>query len=326
MNIPVRAERRPLAELPITGPHRFSGARRDAPSTPFRRDGRTRRAFWILSDLRLDKDTGFVLPDPPDCDAVLVAGNVAPDLCGALDGLSRALAGRQGARPVFVVPGNVEYRSPTPRRAALARARELAESLGLHLLSDDAVRFGPSHGDGTVVIGATFWTDWQLHASGRPSYARIAARTAWDDAGRAGGTGVALDPLDTLALHVRSRAYIEDALTSVAIRTLGLRSGPNARIDCVRSGDVPVVLTCHAPTPRSLPPDWEGWHAEDYVAASMASDASAAMEAWGAPPLWVHGNVPRGVDHRVGRTRVVANPRVGEPGYAAFDPTFVIAA
>ena len=44
------------------------------------------------------------------------------------------------------------------------------------------------------------------------------------------------------------------------------------------------------------------------------------------PPLWIHGNVPRGVDHRLGKTRVVANPRVGERGYAGFDPALVVEA
>jgi len=299
-----------------------AGARRPASG-----DRTRRRAFWVLSDLRLDGVPGYALPDPPDCDAVLVAGNVGEGLCEALTRLSEALAGRQGDRPVFLVPGNVEYRSSTPFAEALARGRDLADSLGFHLLSDDAVRFGPPHGDGTVVIGATLWTDWRLRAAPPGPSARVAARTAWDEAGRipVGRDGM-LSPLDALAMHARSRAFIEDALTSVAIRSLGLAAGPNACIDCARPGDVPVVLTCHAPTPRSLPEDWEGWHAEAWVAASRASDASAATEAWGAPRLWVHGNVPRGVDHRVGRTRVVANPRIGEPGYGGFDPALVVTA
>lgn len=56
----------------------------------------------------------------------------------------------------------------------------------------------------------------------------------------------------------------------------------------------------------------------------------AAMAAWGAPSLWVHGNVPAAADHRVAKTRVVANPRTGGRDHAmaahAFDPTLVVTA
>ncbi|MEE7493296.1 metallophosphoesterase [Methylobacterium oryzae] len=287
---------------------------------------RARRAFWVLSDLRLDLDPRYALPDPPpDFDAVLVAGNVAPGLSASLRGLDAVLGGRQGDKPVFVVPGCVEYRSDVPLVEALARGRDLAAELGFVLLSDDAVRFGPPHGDGTVVIGATLWTDWSLGASREVPSARILARTAWDEARLVFlRRERPLTPLDSLAMHARSRAYIEDALTSVIIRSLDLGGGPNACVDCALPGDVAVVLTCHAPTPRSLPADWEGWDAAPWVAASRASEASASMEAWGAPRLWVHGHVPRAADHVVGRTRVVANPRVGERGYDAFDPTRVV--
>ncbi|MEE7505153.1 metallophosphoesterase [Methylobacterium mesophilicum] len=330
MNAPVRVRQTPA---PLPEPRRYVGAEptparvepsRSRPGVAARA---SRRAFWILSDLRLDEDPGYALPDPPDCDAVLVAGNVGAGLCESLDRLAAALGGRQAGRPVFVVPGNVEYRSATPLVEALARGRELADRLGFHLLSDAAARFGPPDGDGTVVIGATFWTDWRLGASPERPSARVMARTAGED----GKTirlrrGRALTPLDSLAMHARSRAYIEDALTSAMIQSLGLAAGTNACLDCVRKGDVAVVLTCHSPSPRSLPDDWEGWHEDGWVAASRASEAEAAMEAWGAPRLWVHGNVPRAVDCRIGRTRVVANPRVGERGYAGFDPALVIEA
>jgi hypothetical protein len=143
-----------------------------------------RPAFWVLSDLRVDLRPDLAFPEPlPAFDAMLVAGNVGPGLSASLIWLARALDGRQGRRPVCVVPGNVEYRSGTPMAEALARGRELAADLGIVLLSDDAFRFGPAHGDGTVVVGATLWTDWQLGASsGRPP-ARVAARTAWEEAG-----------------------------------------------------------------------------------------------------------------------------------------------
>ncbi|MET3414009.1 metallophosphoesterase [Methylobacterium sp. 1030] len=330
MNAPVRI-RRPIA--PSLVHHRLvrralsdagTGAMTAHPGTGIRPG---RRAFWIFSDLRLDENPGYVLPEAPDCDAILVAGNIGAGLCESLRRLAAALGGRQAGRPVFVVPGNVEYRSATPLVQALTRGRELADRLGFHLLSDAAARFGPPEGNGTVVIGATFWTDWRLGASPELPSARVMARTAGEDGKSIQlRRGRALTPLDSLAMHARSRAFIEDALTSAMIQSTGFAAGVNACIDCARKDDVAVVLTCHAPSPRSLPDDWEGWYEDGWVAASRASEAEGAMEAWGAPRLWVHGNVPRAVDRRIGRTRVVANPRVGERGYAGFDPALVVEA
>lgn len=286
---------------------------------------RPRRAFWILSDLGLDSDPDFSFGDPPECDAILVAGNVRASLEASLRWLAEAFDGLQGSRPVFIVPGNVEYRSRIPFEEALAEGRELAGALGFHLLSDDAVRFGPADGSGTVVIGATLWTDWCLRPPAEVSSARVRARTAWEDAGEIpAGPDRYMTPLDSLAHHARSRAFIEDALTSVVIQSLGLGVGVNACIDCAKPGDVAVVLTCHSPTPLSLPADWDGWRDGGCLAASRASEAALAMTAWGAPVLWAHGNVPRAVDHRLGRTRVVANPRIGDCGYADFDPALVV--
>ncbi len=47
------------------------------------------------------------------------------------------------------------------------------------------------------------------------------------------------------------------------------------------------------------------------------------LRAWGAPALWVHGRVPAAADYRIGRTRVLANPRRRQ-GNRAFDPALVV--
>lgn len=71
--------------------------------------------FWILSDLLIDRNPGFRLPDPlPEFDVLLVAGGVAIGLDVALNWLARALDGRQGNRPVLMVAGSAELWSETP--------------------------------------------------------------------------------------------------------------------------------------------------------------------------------------------------------------------
>ncbi|MGT2488208.1 hypothetical protein ACU4GA_24240 [Methylobacterium oryzae CBMB20] len=52
------------------------------------------------------------------------------------------------------------------------------------------------------------------------------------------------------------------------------------------------------------------------------------MDGRGRLALWIHGHVPGAVDVTVGRTRIVANPRVSgwACGRAPFDPTFIVEA
>ena len=92
----------------------------------------------------------------------------------------------------------------------------------------------------------------------------------------------------------------------------------------MRPGDRAVVLTHHAPSPRALAPDWPGWLCDEWLAASHASDLEDVLDAWGAPALWVHGRVPSAVDLRLGKTRVVANPRSPAPEGRSFDPGLVV--
>ena len=284
--------------------------------------------FWILSDLLVDRNPEFRLPDPlPEFDVLLVAGGVAIGLDVALNWLARALDGRQGNRPVLMVAGSAELWSETPMVEAVARGRELARDLGIHLLADDAVRIGPEAGGGTVVVGATLWTDWCLEGSFEGRLARVAARHSWADCRRVLlRRGRPWSPLDALGAHARSRGYIEDALTSIVCQSLNVARGPGTLVPGVRPGDRAVVLTHFAPSRRSLPDAWTGWLGDAWLAASHASDLEDVMHAWGAPTLWVHGRAVAPADYRIGRTRVVANPLRRWDAADAFDPAWVVEA
>jgi hypothetical protein len=282
-----------------------------------------------MSDLRIDRHPDFVLPHPlPDFDVLLVAGGIAPGLGVALTWLARALDGRQGGRPVILVPGRTEFWSEVPLVEALAQGRELARTLGIRLLSDDTVRVEGPDGRGVHVIGSTLWTDWSLQGPFHGKLARVGARRGWPDGERILlRRGRPWSPLDALAVHARSRAYIEDALTGIVHQALGCPCPPKALVRDVRRGDRAVVLTCHAPSRHSLLDDWPGWLLDDWVAASHASDLEDLLQAWGAPTLWVHGNVPSPVDYVIDRTRVVANPVTAASGpFSGFDHPVVVEA
>lgn len=311
-------------------PRALPPAVRGSPGLPTATPATERRGmrFWIMSDLRVDRAPGFRLPDPlPAFDAMLVAGGVMPGIEASLRWLAEALRGRQGDRPVVLVPGPTEFRSDVPLPEALERGRSLARDLGMHLLQDETLRLGFAEAPGTQLVAATLWTDWALEGAFKGQLARIKARHAWPGSERILlRPDRAFSPIDALGAHARSRAYIEDVLAGIAHQaTLGCRPPPNPIVQGVRPGDRAVVLTCHAPSGRSLPADWDGWFADTPQAASRASNLEGIMEQWGAPVLWVHGACPAPVDYMIKRTRVVANPGDVPPG-GAFDGSCVVCA
>ncbi len=285
--------------------------------------------LWVMSDLVVDRHP-LALPDPlPDFDALVVAGDVSDDLRASVEWLGRALDGRQGSRPVVLVPGNREFWGDGDIAEILARGRELAARAGIALLSDDGLRVDDGRGTGLYILGATLWTDWALHGSRRATLARGHARHHLGDCRRIRRAGaLPYLPHDAGGAHARSRAFIEDVLGSIGAQATGFRASPVALVQDARPGDRAVVVTHHAPSARALPPEVLPELADEWVGASLASDLEGIMDGWGAPALWIHGHVPGPVDVTVGRTRIVANPRISgwECGRSPFDPTLILEA
>lgn len=282
--------------------------------------------LWAMSDLRIDT-SAFTFPeDLPDFDAIIVAGGVSTCLEASLRWLAHALDGRHGSRPVILVPGAHEFWNGRPKAETLRRGRALAADLGIALLSDAVVRLDDGHGGGVHVVGATLWSDWALNGPPKATNARAYARYYHADCKRISlGLDTPYLPHDAAGAHARSRAFIEDVLSSVVVQASGFGVSPVALIQDAVPGDRAVVVTHHAPTGRSLP-DHLFETCDEWVPASLASDLEGIMGAWGAPRIWIHGHVPRAVDIRIGKTRVVANPRCTERGAAPFDPTLIVEA
>ena len=229
--------------------------------------GRAALRCWVLSDLRIGADSDFALPNPlPDFDLLLVAGGIAPGLDTSLTWLARALDGRHGSRPVVMVPGSLEFRSEVPLVEALAQGRELAGTYGISLLSDESIRLEAADGGGVHVVGATLWTDWALHGPFQGRLARVGARHDWPDGkGISLRRGRPLTPLDALAVHARSRAYIEDALARHRPSGFGLQ-GAAQRPDRGRPSRRPrhrPDLPCAIPALPALRPDGGAPRPED---------------------------------------------------------------
>ena len=81
-----------------------------------------------------------------------------------------------------------------------------------------------------------------------------------------------------------------------------------------------VVVTHHAPSPKSIRP----WFKGDPFNCAFASDLDRVVERY-QPGLWIHGHMHDPVDEWLGRTRLVANPA----GYThenkrGFDPALCL--
>jgi hypothetical protein len=265
--------------------------------------------LWVMSDLRVDR-TDHRLPDPlPDFDALLVPGGIAPGLCRSVQWLAEALDGRQGRRPVVLVPGPAEYLDGEPVSEALAQAVSLGETLGITVLHDGAFRLGDPQRPGIMVLGATLWVDFALDGVENARTARAHARNRWTVTDRAASApGKPFFPHDAAGAHARSRAYIEDALNAVAVGAGLYGHMPNPVVDGIGPGDRAVVVTAYAPSRSCLPPTLARPVLDPWRVCWHASSLDPLMEGWGAPVVWIHGNVPQACDLRLGRTRVVSNP------------------
>ena len=242
--------------------------------------------LWILSDLHLE--AGLPALPAVQADVVVLAGDTAEG------GLGLAWARRSFPdTPVVYVLGNHEYYGNVFPGLAEELKREAAGS-HVHVLERDAVHIG-----GVEFLGCTLWTDQELWQS-REASANVLEQTLNDHRRiRSQATGKALRAGEARATHAASRAWLEAC--------------------CATAPERPrVIVTHHAPSPRSIPPaEWQALERDGMeseaglrllMRAGYASRLDPHVKASGAA-LWIHGHIHAPADYRIGVTRVLANPR-----------------
>lgn len=208
----------------------------------------------------------------PGADVLVLAGDIDRGL-RAIERFARWPV------PVLYVAGNHEFYDHdwAQLRADLRRA---AEGTAVRFLDDDAVTIG-----GVRFLGSTLWTDYRSAGKPRPEAMQVAEDFLLDHRRirTSAGLFTAAQALDD---HERSRAWL-------------------ARELAPDRGMPTVVVTHHGPHPESIHPRFAG----SPVNGGFVSDLTELVEQ---ADLWLHGHVHDSFDYRVGRCRVVTNPR----GYA----------
>lgn len=261
----------------------------------------------LLSDLHLEL-SDLALPQDLDCDVVLLAGDIVNPGHRLRDWIAASPVLRR-AQAVVAVGGNHEYFDAVLQQAAAAMQSHGLPSL--HLLDTAQVVI-----DGVRFLGCTLWTDFALRIDtpqglrSDPARGIAVAQQAmadyrcigWQD----GETTRRLTPQDTLRLHHRQRAWLQQRLAEVF-------DGPT------------VVITHHGPHRGSLAPRF----AADWISTAYLSELPHGF--FEVPALWHHGHTHSSHDYRVGNCRVVCNPRgyqtaaMPRPENAAFRDDLVVA-
>ena len=199
--------------------------------------------------------------------------------------------------PILMVAGNHEFYGGHFDKV-LDEMRAAAAGPHIQILENDQVII-----DGVRFLGCTLWTDFKLYEEQQTSplvtlntiaalmndYKKVTAY------GQDPGTYRKLHPRDTLRRHEVSRKWLENRLAEPF-------SGPT------------VVITHHAPSPKSIPKAFQ----RDVLSAAYASNLESMMGEH--VPIWIHGHMHNTIDYSVNGTRVLCNPR----GYApmALNPNF----
>jgi len=198
--------------------------------------------------------------------------------------------------PVIYVLGNHEYyRGSYPK--TLNDIINLSQGTQVHVLENKSIALGD-----IIVHGTTLWTDFELWG-GDPRFNGSYCQERMNDYKliRRDPSYAKLRSIDTYTIHQASLRWLEKSLASSAAKKN-------------------IVVTHHAPSPKSVPEALQG----DILSSAYASNLESTILKY-QPDYWIHGHIHKPVRYQVGETTVLSNPH----GYLdeleqEFDPGLII--
>lgn len=240
--------------------------------------------LYVTSDWHLEEQPLWTFPaEMPDFDVAVIAGDLERGIVAAIRQIRSAPALKD--KPVVFVPGNHDFDEAVFQDVIAEGLAFAAEYPNIHVLHRRSITIA-----GVRFVGATLWTDYALYGPARTKPSMVWAGQMMrdhevikyrEDTGHISR----FMPWHTRAEHKRDRAFIEETLAIPY-------DGPT------------VVVTHHLPSPRSISTMFQG----NPLSPAFASNLDALIEAR-QPDLWIHGHAHASQDYRIGRTRILANPK-----------------
>lgn len=251
--------------------------------------------LWIRSDLHYPLDDLHLLHSAaPAHDVQILAGDLNYGLARTIRALDQA-----APMPVVFVAGNHEFYHRAYDNE-ISEGRPAADvSRNVFFLERESwihhgVRF----------LGATLWTDFRLYGPDVKQLSMLHAQEHSPDfqliRRRQSDRESAFQPEHAAAIFAETVAWLEHQFAQPF-------DGPT------------VVVTHHAPSRRSIDPRFAGHE----LTPCYVSDLSAQIKRW-KPDLWIHGHVHQPFDYRIGKTRVICNPRGFDADMTGYDASLVI--
>jgi predicted phosphodiesterase len=178
---------------------------------------------------------------------------------------------------VIMICGNHEYYHTEMLRAMKILRKEVAQYENFHLLDDEELII-----DDTVFIGSTMWTDM----NGHNPLAEIECNK-W--------------MMDFSVIQYRDQRYNAAKSAKMFDKSVGFienRLREHRDKQC-------VVITHHAPSRHSSSPVFFN----SPINPAFYSDLDNYIQDQPNVPIWIHGHMHNSSDYKIGKTRILCNPR-----------------
>lgn len=242
----------------------------------------------LFSDLHLEFHPLDI--DTSSADAVVFAGDIH------VGGKALTWFRQQKINcPVVYILGNHEHYGHTYQKLVRKLTKETEDS-NIHILENNSIIL-----DGIAFHGATLWTNFELFGDAPSAGAFSQMRLNDYRYIRREPSYSKMRSIDIATIHKQSINWLAKSLEESKANTN-------------------VVISHHAPSPRSLPEKDRA----DILSAAYASDLEDFIKLY-KPDYWFHGHIHSRNDYIIDRCRIISNPR-GHGGRSNddFDPQWII--